>query len=205
LKKLLLSIGLLAAPLACYGDVPLWEFTTPGNSFTNGSWDFGNVFTVGSSNVVITELGYYDDGDGLISPHDVGIYNFTTGNLLASTTVTNADPLTGHFNYAPIAPLTLLAGGEYEIVGVSGADNYTWNDPGFASNSSITYVGNTWQFGSSLAFMNFLQNDLSDGYWGPDAMIATDPTPEPATITLLGAVLACLAVFARRRASAKAR
>src|SRR3974390_2171216 len=111
LKKLLLTFGLLTLPLACYADAPLWEFTSSGNSFTNGSWDFGNVFTVGSSNIVITELGYYDDGDGLTGAHPVAIYDFSTGNLLGTATVTNANPLIGHFNYAPITPLTLLARG----------------------------------------------------------------------------------------------
>src|SRR5208283_1515856 len=111
---------------------PGWEFTTPGNSFTNGQWDFATAFTV-SSDVTLSGLGYYADPvTGNVDGNPVAFYQcdttdcLTTGTLLASTTVTDVYPELGHFRYVTIAPINLIAGDSYEVAGVSNSDNYTW-------------------------------------------------------------------------------
>jgi hypothetical protein len=179
-----LSAAVVAALLA--GSAPrealaeaAWEFTTAGASFSNGSWNFGTNFTV-TKPVTVSALGYYADPvTAFSSAHPVSLYRvdggFTggTGTLLASATVTGTDTLTGHFRYATIPMITLLPG-NYQIDGVSNADNYTWNDVGFSTSSSITYVGNTWTnvgIGGLPDFQNFVQNNVTDGYWGANLFL----------------------------------
>jgi hypothetical protein len=195
---------------------PAWEFTTPGNSFTNGQWDFVTAFTANQS-VVVTGLGYYaDPATGNADGNAVAFYQCddaacsTTGTLLASTNVTNIYPLTGHFRYVTITPITLVAGTSYEVAGVSNVDNYTWADPGFALDPAISLISdggspaNTtrWLLTGTPDFLNFIQTDLpgQDGYWGPNVFFGT-PTfvPEPASMAVLGIGLAGLGVIRRRR------
>jgi hypothetical protein len=177
-----------------------WEFTTPGNSFTDGTWDFATAFTVNSA-VTVTGLGYYADPvTGNADGNQVAFYHCadaacdSTGALLTSTNVTNIYPLDGHFRYVTVSPMTLTVGDSYEVAGVSNSDNYTWNDPGFAVNSAITLVpGLSGQNGrwESLGTPDFLTTSGSvdlgsqDGFWGPNVFFGT-PTftggvPEPAT------------------------
>ena len=200
-QKTMRKILVLAALLTCFAGVSLagtfWEFDSPANSNTNNTWAFGNTFTVNNT-ITVTALGYYDEnGDGFIDPHEVGIYS-AGGALLASTIVTSADPLVGHWRYAAIAGLTLTAGLSYEIVGVSHGDNYTWNDPGFVVDPNITYTGNGWDV-SSVLVMPTQQNDVTDGYWGANAEFGSTTTPEPGTIgMMLGAGLLGLLTLRRR-------
>ncbi len=131
--KLLLSLLLLGALIAYAGPTSAWEFTTPGNSYTNGSWAFGAVFTVNDAPITVTALGYYDDAaDGFVSSHDLALYDMS-GTPLAAITVTGVNPLVGHFRYADIEPLRLSANTQYEVVGVSQDDLYTWRDAGSPS------------------------------------------------------------------------
>jgi hypothetical protein len=181
---------------------PAWEFTTPGNSFTNGTWDFATAFTANSS-VTVTGLGYYADPvTGNVDGNPVALYQcadtscLTTGTLLASTDVTNTYPIVGHFRYVTISPVTLIAGDSYEVAGVSNSDNYTWNDPGFATDPAITILTTSGQASrwEAIGTPDFLTSsgtlDLpgEDGYWGPDLFFGA-PTfagvPEPATWAMM--------------------
>ena len=45
--------GALAVP------VPAWTIDSP-SSFSNGSWSFGDIFTVGGSNIYVVGLGAFD-------------------------------------------------------------------------------------------------------------------------------------------------
>jgi len=192
--------GLAASP-ALAG--PAWEFTSPGNSFTNGTWDFATAFTV-NSDVVASGLGYYADPvTGNADGNPVALYQcadaacLTTGTLLASAVVTNIYPLTGHFRYVTIAPITLMAGVSYEIAGVSNADNYTWNDPGFGTDPAITILATSGQYSrwSSIGTPDFLTGSGSldipgqDGIWGPNVFLGkpvfTGGVPEPASWALM--------------------
>lgn len=191
----LLSAGMAQAQSA-------YEFTTPGHSFSNGSWDFGWTFTA-NQGLVVSGLGYYaDPTNGFVNQNEVALYD-SLGTLLASATVDNTYALTGHFRYVTIAPLTLVAGQTYQIDGVSHSDNYTWNDAGFSTYSGITYVSNSWVSGSSPVFQTEVQTDTSAGYHGPNLYfgepVFTNAVPEPQTYALLLAGLGAIGWAARRR------
>ena len=180
---------------------PLWEFTTVGNSFTNGSWDFATSFTA-NKNVTVS--------GNAVSLYQCSNSTWTgTGTLLASATVTNAYPLLGHFRYVTISPFALLAGMSYQVAGVSSENNYTWNDPGFATDPAISLIAlggqvGRWQSGTTADFLNYGQSDLgsADGYWGPNVFIGEatfTQVPEPSELALFGLGLAIIGGLAIRR------
>jgi hypothetical protein len=193
------SVATLMAGSAAEAAVA-WEFITPGNANTDGTWDFATAFTVNSA-VTVTGLGYYADpvthnADG----NQVAFYQCanatctSTGTLLTSTTVTNAFPVDGHFRFVTVAPITLVVGDTYEVAGVSNADNYTWDDTGFHVNSAISLLPGLsgqdarWQAINTPSFLTTSgTEDIGgeDGFWGPNVFFGT-PTftgtvPEPAT------------------------
>lgn len=198
---------------------PGWEFTSPGNNFTNGTWDFATGFTANSS-VTVTGLGYYADPvTGNADGNAVAFYQCddvacsTTGTLLTSTTVTNIYPLTDHFRYVTISPITLTPGVSYEVAGVSNVDNYTWGDTGFTVDPTITVITDgglppdmdRWLAIGTPDFLNFIHTGYIpglDGFWGPNIFLGppTFATPEPASIALLGLGLAGLGFSRRRKA-----
>jgi hypothetical protein len=201
LKTTLVSLiaGLLAAPAAVYGG-SAFEFSSANHDSSNGSWVFGIDFTVGSSDLLVTSLGYFDDfGDGFLSDHEVGIYD-TSGTLLASTDVTNSDPLTGHFRFDAITPVTLQAGNSYVVVGVNGSDHYTYVDPGFVTDPDVTYHGAEYANGTTLFDPSASHNNFNDGFWGPNFQIGVaSASPEPATFGFMGMGLTALFATLRRR------
>jgi hypothetical protein len=201
---LLLILSIIMIVPATLSAGPLVEFTTPGNAFTNGSWTFGIDFSVGRSDILVTSLGYYDDsGNGFTDNHELGLYD-SLGTLLASTTATSGSTLIGHFRYQDIAPVTLLAGQTYRVVGVSHSDLYTWGDPGFAADPSVTYLGDTYDPGTTLFDpVGQFHNDVSDGFFGPNLFIngTSSGVPEPGAYSLVGCGLAALLVKLRRRAA----
>jgi hypothetical protein len=205
LKTILaISLFLAVAPAALLaGPIAAYEFTSPGTDSTNGSWTFGINFSVGGSNLAVSSLGYYDQaGDGFLDNHEVGIYN-SVGTLLASTTVTSADTLIGHFRYASIAPITLLSGQSYRMVGVSHSDLYTYNVTGFAADSRITYLGDFYDAGTTLfdPVGQFQDGPQFFGFFGPNILLDTggSSVPEPATYGMMAGGLAVVSLAARRR------
>lgn len=207
---LLAGAGLLALGLGVATEgkaAPAWTFESANINFTNGSWNFGNNFEVLSA-VTVSGLGYYaDPNTGNVAGNPVALFQCdtaacnTTGTLLASAVVDNSHPLTNFFRFVTIPEIT-LAPGFYQIVGVSNQDNYTWNTNGFATDPAIRYVANTWQStgtGSQPFFMNFVQNDVRDGYWGPNLFLGA-PTfvPTPGALALFGLGLLGLAGLRRR-------
>jgi hypothetical protein len=185
---------------------PGWEFTTPGNDFSNGTWDFASAFTV-STSATVTGLGYYASPyNGQVASNPVALYQCadvdcdSTATEIASATVTNIYPLNGHFRYVTITPVTLMPGVGYEVAGVSNGDNYTWADTGFATNSAVALTsisgGTTrWQALGTPDFLNYTNTGEiePDGFWGPDIYLGASSgftgVPEPATwgLMLIGA------------------
>ncbi|MFN9927817.1 MAG: PEP-CTERM sorting domain-containing protein [Phenylobacterium sp.] len=198
LKALILAgaMALVSGTAAVAG--PAWEFDTPGNDFSNGIWNFGQAFTV-TQDVQASGLGYYaGPNDGQVNDNPVALYQCDNSNclgggatLLASVVVDNTYALLGHFRYVTIAPLTLKTGVGYAVQGVSSGNNYTWNNPGFATDPLVTRLGGTrWKAQGTPDFLNFEKNDQSDGYWGPNVFLGdaggfTGAIPEPSTWAMM--------------------
>ena len=204
MKRILLGVfvlGFLICAQAFAAGIPAYEWSTDTVQSTDGSWVFGIDFQVNGSNISVSGLGYYDDnGNGFIDNHEVGMYD-SVGNLLASGVVTSADSLIGHSRYIAISPIVLLAGQVYRVVGVSHSDNYTWDPLGFSVDPSITYLGDTYQVGTTLVdpAPDFV-NDATHGYFGPDFLIgSSESVPEPSTFVILASGLAGLVAFRRKR------
>jgi hypothetical protein len=187
--KALLGLAFALGLAATAHSQAAWEFTSAGNAFTNGSWDFATAFTANSA-VTVSGLGYYaDPTNGQVDANQVALYQCSnagctgTGSLIASATVTNTYALNGHFRYVTVAPVTLVAGDSYEVAGVSHSDYYTWDDSGFKVNSGISLIalnGTTdrWNTGAGATapdFLNYGQDDIGseDGFWGPNVYLGS--------------------------------
>jgi len=125
------AVSLLAAQGA---QAAAYAFTSAPDS-EPGQQTLGFTFSVNQT-FTVTSLGFYDDnGDGFISPHEVGIYAgdglVAPGALLAITTLAAGKSGTlgaNDFRYQAITPVTLIAGQSYTVAGLS--PNYsTANDP----------------------------------------------------------------------------
>lgn len=183
--------------------IPAIDFLDVTQNFTNGSWSLGFEFTT-TQDITVTHLGFYDDlVNGLTQSHDVGIYDISSENLLASTTVNNGDPLDGFFRYNPLAaPLNLSANNTYRIAAVTGSENYTWAPVGFTADPALVFNGSVYTSSASLVYPSTSQID-TDGYFGPNFQfeLASNQggqggeggvVPEPMTLSLFGAGLAGL-------------
>jgi hypothetical protein len=214
------AIALTSAPAMADAG---WEFTSAGNSYTDGQWDFATAFTA-NSDVTVSGLGYYADPvTGNADGNAVALYEcadtacLTTGTLLATATVTNTYALNGHFRYVTVSPVNLTAGKSYEVAGVSNSDNYTWADPSFKANSAITILdtsGQTarWQTSASPDFLTGsggLDRVGEDGYWGPNIYLgsATGFTgggvPEPASWAMMIGGVGFIGGALRRRTNSR--
>jgi PEP-CTERM motif-containing protein len=124
--------------------------------------------------------------------------------LLASTYVSNADPLTGFWRFHGITPITLTAGNTY-VVGSQGGEGYTWFTIGMTVDPGITFLQDAWIYlgnGSNnpLVFPNTTDGfgqGVGGGFFGGNIMIGS--VPEPSTLMLAGPALLALAGLARRK------
>ena len=191
------------------GDGPAVSFTGVTDNFTNGNWSLGWQFSTNVS-IDVTALGYYNasltGGDssfqnGTCNCGEVGIYD-SAGNLLASTTVTSADPVVGFFNYATIPTLVLAAGQTYYVAAETGTSDYTYFTTGFGVSSDINFIQDEYVAGASLAFPTSSDDYAANqgGAWfGPNFQETAAGTPEPASLFLSGTALMALAVIVYKR------
>jgi hypothetical protein len=209
ISGLFILVGLLLLPVAAKADSTAWDFTSVTAQGTGGtSYAFGVLFTANQS-IVVDELGYFNPmsatGQSLMTQtHSVALYNVTTGGIkLDSTTVTNASTPSGNFLYNAVTPVTLIAGDQYELVGVTNtADFYTYsssvngiNVSGFAISAPITVTGDNENPGTFAGYSPV--SNRTDQYFGPD--MGYNVTPEPSTLLLLGSGLAGLAGLIKRK------
>ena len=132
-KILLYAVVLLCCSVS-YGRADT-IITDPGTGIADISpgATVGFDFTVGSSPLLVTSLGLWDENqDGFANSHMVGLWD-NSGNLLGSVTISpsTTDPLSGEFRYATLgSPVTLLAGTTYVLSGsyvTDDADHYVGN------------------------------------------------------------------------------
>jgi hypothetical protein len=161
----------------------------------------GTLFQVGATNLTINQLGVQDvGGDSFTSDSsvDVGIWD-TSGDLLASTTITNADALeTGDYRYASVSALTLTAGAEYTIGALVGSETVPYIDAGngpFSAGPDITLLDDVYAPGSFEDPTN--DGGGAIGRWGPaDAQFAAIPEPSAWVMIVAGvAILGCVRRF----------
>ena len=174
--------------------------------YRNGSWSFGEIFTVGSEDIVVTALGAFDaGGNGFVTPGGIptGLFRESDGALIASINIMTTDSLIGAYRYASIAPLTLLAGEQYRVTAVNRDDLYNLGasftiDPaithdGFGYSNSTALVSANTYIGDAQVWMANFQFDVANA----------SMNPEPVSL-LIWSILACVGFHAcfplRRRA-----
>lgn len=190
-------LGTSAAAVA----TPAWDISNAAGS-RNNSWSFGQNFTVGSSNIVVSRLGAFDaSGNGFITVGGIPVGLFTsTGTLLASTNVTSSDALAGNYRYADITDVTLLAGQSYRVVAVNRDDLYSVAN---ATQVSSLISSSTYGYCQSTALTFCSANTGSQIQWMANMQIGLsgDDVPEPAMLGLFGLGAIGLGLARRRRAA----
>ena len=194
MKRLIALCAVLAVSAVASAD---YGVSVSGNgSHTSGDWTLGYQFTVGDDPLEVTALGYFDlDQNGFASDHEVGIWK-TDGTLVTSAIVGSGDTLDGWFRYADVASAMLDANTTYKVAGTTGADDYSWENPGFVVGPGLTYETDVFKSGG------FGFPDSSEGRGIGNSGIfggnfAYRVVPEPGTLGLLTIGLAGIA--ARRR------
>lgn len=171
------------------------QYTQGGQELNNGSFSLGWTFSVTSS-VSVSALGFYDAGqNGLVSSHDVGIFDESC-NLIASTVVEPSDTLIGFFRYHSLSSaVTLSPGQTYRIAAVTGGEPYLYNptavvlDPAVVFDKFTAWHG-AFQQTSTLLCPDFPASTQFFGDFGPTFYIGAlsnnpnDPNKRDTSIKL---------------------
>lgn len=194
-SALFASAGAHAVPVSA------WELSSV-TGFRDDTWAFGELFTVGSSNITVTSLGALDVGlDGFVTRGglSVGLYRESDQALLASTTVQSSDGLVGNYRFHDITDVQLLAGTAYRVVAVNADDLYniatgtpnsvdpriSWNGWAYCGATALTFCN--VDSGADRTWMGNFQLDAG----------TAGTVPEPSSLALLG--LGLLGLVAGRR------
>ncbi|QDS91816.1 PEP-CTERM motif protein [Roseimaritima multifibrata] len=221
MRTIQLAVACVTVLIATAGQVQagvILDFAGGSTMFGAGDYTVGFTFSV-TAPVAVDGLAWWDEGgDGLNSPHEVGLWT-GGGSLLASTFVSNGstiEPSTsgfGNWLITDIATLNLGLG-DYVIGGVQ--PNSTGGDllrfPATATTISgivfgvpIQHFGN----GLTLTMPNFTGTGTGTtgiiGALGPNLRLSTAAVPEPSSLALfgIGACVACVGTARRRRREQK--
>jgi hypothetical protein len=209
MKSIFRTFATAMLVVICYASVSL-AATAVDFTGTTVDWNDGNNYSLGWSftanqDLYVNSLGVYaapefGTGNRIFSEsHAVGIFD-AAKNLIASTTVSNANALNGYFRYNTLVTrVQLTAGSTYYIAAAMGADQYTWDTTGFTVNPLISYTGSFYTAGNSLSFPATADdmNLMANGTFGPNMDVT--PTPIPAAFWLLGSGLGMIGVIRRKR------
>jgi hypothetical protein len=185
---------------------PVVEYTSTGALYDTRPFTLGYEFQL-SRTFDITALGYWAPGlvvaNGYQATQQVGVWD-SSGNLLASATVSDTDPIIGHFQYQTISTL-VLGPGTYMIGGTYDGGVFQSFATGVTSQPGYTWVTDEWTYGPGL-------NDpttSSGGTYGANGIFQVDlatsstATPEPGYYGVLALGVGTLAAMANRRKKAQ--
>ena len=167
-------------------------------------------------------LGYYDqNGNGLANSHLVTLWDNSTQTILASATVPagTAAPLINGFRWVQLPSTVTLNYGSYYVIAAQTDGVDLWGDiivnnsPDNGNNGQISWNSDYVQLGSGWEFTRAGRYDYPGNYpaeppnqAGSDAIYPVanlgynlTPTPEPASVALLGLSAAVFLISKRRR------
>ncbi|MBX9791633.1 MAG: PEP-CTERM sorting domain-containing protein [Pirellulales bacterium] len=176
-------------------------------------WSF-----IPQSHISITKLGWFDGstpnnfvsyGNGLEAATQVGLWDFTSKALLASTTVKagTASQLVGKFRYEPISPVALEPGRKYMIAGflpyVPNLTNWRYLaqdwEGGPQLHAAVSYVTAYAPTHSSFGFPATYRSTFNLYDLGPNFMFV----PEPSSVVLFFVGLTWLSVLCLRMSACR--
>jgi hypothetical protein len=169
------------------------DVTASGGIGTTGPWVQGYSFVVDQP-ISATKLGVYDfNSDGLVSAHDVGLWD-SGGTLLAATTVSSgtASVLDAGFRFEPIPFVPLGVGQSYYVGSLHLAgdgDEWIYNVSSLVAAPEITYESRRFVGSTTLAFPSRVGcQPCTDGYFGGNFQFTVVPEPNTALLVAMGLV-----------------
>jgi hypothetical protein len=127
-KSILIKTALASMVILSSASHSALLYEVNGNSGTsNNTYSFGQIFTVGSSDLFVSGLGAFDEaGNGFVTSGGIGVnlYLESDDSLLASTFAQSSDNLVNSFRVSSIDEVVLKAGETYRVAAVSGSDIY---------------------------------------------------------------------------------
>lgn len=166
--------------------------------------------------IVITRLGVWDDnGNGLLSPHSLLIYDLanTSTPLVRLDTLPGTGVFEGGYRYFDLPTgLTLLEGTKFSMVVYYPSPNFDSNGnsgptPPSLGEPTPIFVGDGYDFISNIGVARFgfgnvfpvtLDTGPANRYHA--GSFTYTPNPEPGTMILLSGALAAAGAWRRRRA-----
>ena len=172
--------------------------------------DFEVTFDPG---ITISELGIWDDnGNGLLSPHSLLVYDLadTSAPLTTIETLPGMGVLRDGYRYFALPVGLDLAGGtQFSVVAYYPPTNLDSNGnsgstppslgepaPAFHGNGFVANIGNA-RYGRGLHFPDSLDTGPANRYHSTS--FSYTPNPEPGTLLLLSGALAAAGAWRRRR------
>ena len=207
-----LTCGFLLVASACCADSIAIVPGTGGreNDHWNNNATIGYDFTLTTS-VTVTALGFFD-ANGASGPADSYPIGLWYGNhtLLASATVPAGAPpvLIDGFDFVSISPV-VLAPGVYAI-GAYGllisTDQFEFAESGSTTISGLTLGAAVETIGTGLMYPWWTESFATQGYFGPDFLVAAPAdAPEPSTLSLAALALGLIAYYSMRRRNPETR
>ena len=205
-RRLLAALALFGICAAGPGraQTPAIEFTDVNFAGSSGSCVAGYEFTTTGA-VIVTDLGYVADIPPAFSipgppSAEVGLWD-SAGNLLVSTTVTNADLLVGHFRYKTVADTMLASGQNYTVASLIAARmGFDFNVTGRTTPPEISYVAPRWKL--SAALDRPTTNDFFAGgngqFGGSFRFKLAQAVPEPSALAMILGLGAAAGLWALR-------